>query len=222
MWQGVGVELPDPGSIRGIDRRNDLIERFAENAHVQFALAVSDEQRVLDWLSTAGVEVARQQSLNRKLAVDTARAAMAELAGRYAHLSGDPVIGPEATLRAGVMHLFGERYDDSLTWLARVPQGDPWLDYLSSLFVGRALTELERYDEAAAALRAAIAVRPGAQSARTILVTALFLAGHPEEAASEARRSLTAADELDPWVWYPFGAYRHLDERLISMRELLR
>lgn len=222
VQHGVAPELPSPLSVDW-NFTERVRERFPRDQRIKFAGVVSEERFIGDWLYTVGVEVARPLSLNRRLANEAGHAFMEHLAEEYGALAHASGVGAEAQLRAGYLLLVGGAPERALDWLDGVRDvNDRWVVYLAHLFRGRALAELERYDEAAAAQRAALRVWPGAQSAHRSLVAALYLAGRQDDSATEARRLLSMeADLRDPWFWYPYGLFRSIDDYTERMREAL-
>lgn len=86
---------------------------------------------------------------------------------------------------------------------------DALLRYWRELFRGKILDDLGRLDDAAAAFRAALAIAPNAQSARSALMAVLVRSGHLREAEQEAETiQTTPANTFDPWWIYWQADYR--------------
>lgn len=142
----------------------------------------------------------------------------------YDALAADPVVGPEARVRAAWL---AYRLDDAnagLTRLASHPGGtsDPLLIYAGFLVRAQLLRLAGRTDEAIDAARAALAAWPEAQSGRVVLLTLLVHRGDVAEAASVAEATQTAAPALDPWWVFSLGDYRAYLDRLAHLREVAR
>jgi len=98
---------------------------------------------------------------------------------------------------------------------------DVELGYLANLFLAAAHERAGHLDAAEASLRAAIALVPDAQSARTALAHILYRQGDREGAVAASRDAL-ACDcseiECDPWWRYPRSQFRSFDELLVGLR----
>jgi Ca-activated chloride channel homolog len=98
----------------------------------------------------------------------------------------------------------------------------PELRYLLNLFRGMALQRGGRLAEAVGAFRAAFSEAPYAQSATVALGTALAESGQSGEAAALLSRmwDITPAP-VDPWLFYVFPHYPHVDEWRHQLRAAL-
>ena len=97
---------------------------------------------------------------------------------------------------------------------------DAELGYLANLFLAAAHGRAG-LDGAEASLRAAIALVPDAQSARTALAHVLYRQGDREGAVAASRDALACgcpAIECDPWWRYPRSQFQSFDELLVGLR----
>jgi tetratricopeptide (TPR) repeat protein len=115
----------------------------------------------------------------------------------------DPVNWAEATVRLGsVLVSGGERQQALDLWREVVARTDDSLvRYLAYLFQGRALSELDRKQEAIASYRRALAEKPGAQSAVVGLAVLLFLTDSRAEAALLIRSQFDRDEAPDDPYW---------------------
>jgi Flp pilus assembly protein TadD len=106
---------------------------------------------------------------------------------------------------------------------AAIDARDAQLGYLRELMLGHALTTTGRTDEALSAFRRAVALLPGAQSARVALMNTLIVRGERAEADAIAE-ALQAAPStvIDPWWTYWQGDYRRYPQALRAAREMAR
>lgn len=145
---------------------------------------------------------------------------------RYADTMTDPGTAPEAHVRFGwFLHRIG-RDEEALAQLDGVvdeQSPDRMFRYYRQLFRGHALTALGRGDDAMAAFRAALAIWPGAQSARVALMNSLLAHGDRAEAEAMAETIQTAtADVVDPWWTYWQGDYRFYPSAMARVRESIQ
>jgi hypothetical protein len=104
-----------------------------------------------------------------------------------------------------------------------VQNTDRAIGYLRELLMGQALLSADKTDEAVAAFRRAVALMPGAQSARVALMNGLLLRG--DRAAADAMaQELQASPStgIDPWWMYWQGDYRRYPQALAQAREQIR
>ena len=130
----------------------------------------------------------------------------------------------EAKLRLGYTALRRGKHEDALQHL-EVPAKnttDVFIAYLAHLFRGRALEQLQRWDQAIGEYRAAVAVQPGAQTAELALAAALARAGRRAEAAEIADRALRRTETpFDPWLAYGQGDFRHWAVLIARVRKAI-
>ena len=96
---------------------------------------------------------------------------------------------------------------------------DPQTLYLAALFRGRAFESAERFDEALAQYRRAVAILP-AQSAAIAVASLEFLSGRVTDANEKLQPLFARPAQLrDPWHLYFSGAYRDWPALLMAVRE---
>jgi hypothetical protein len=137
----------------------------------------------------------------------TRRMCLAEGVRRYSLAAAAPSTAIEAFTRGAWMQYQLGAYPDALRTIERAgTTEDAELTYWTQLFRARILDGLERFTDAEHAYRAALAVRPAAQSAGVGLALTLFKL----DRVAEARVAAMAArqqppDTVDPW-WTYLGA----------------
>ncbi|HEX5071030.1 MAG TPA: hypothetical protein VFV78_12515 [Vicinamibacterales bacterium] len=134
--------------------------------------------------------------------------------------TASPELAAEARIRGGWFLYRVGRPEDALKAFdsASPPPQDRAMEYLRHLFKSHVLTSQGKYDEAAAAARAAHVVVPEAQSARVALMNALTLKGDTGGAELVAENIETAPRTDDPWWTYWLGDFRWYG----AAREVLR
>lgn len=189
------------------------VSRCPNDANLKLALAVVRDQQLVTGAPLpvdAGGGAVITESERRVLDLYAAAAAAPE--ARY-----------EAGIRAAVVHLRARRYGEALRVAdaAGAPPDDPHLRYLGLLIRGQLLRLVGRNDEAVAALRAALTVWPGAQTARVALMSLLAVQGAADEASDLAARVVTApGTDGDPWWTHYLGDYRVYPHIRARLREL--
>jgi tetratricopeptide (TPR) repeat protein len=222
LLEGTGPELP---TLYLRHLQEHVLKRFPSSSEVSFVAAFAAEQQILSWLPYQGVEVAQPKNQNEVNARKAARSAMGLVIERFHALTADPTVGAQALLHEGAISVFREDFIPALPILADAEgrTGDPDEKYLAHFFSARALTALNRVDEATAEYERALEVRPRTQSAQMSLAALLFLEDRRSEAASlstDVLKNPTLGG--DPWAWYPYGDFRHLGKRVGAMREVLK
>jgi tetratricopeptide (TPR) repeat protein len=138
---------------------------------------------------------------------------------RLTEALGFEEVRAEAAVRLGYLALRNGDADAALRYLrdGAMAKADPFVRYLSHLFEGRALEQLNRPLEAVAAYRAAIAAEPG-QTAQLALGAALARTGQRQEATATVAAAVVATPaRVDPWTIYGRGDARlwpEISERL--------
>jgi tetratricopeptide (TPR) repeat protein len=144
-------------------------------------------------------------------------------AKRFADVAGLPEYRDEANLRLGYTALRRSQFDDALAPLAiAAASTNPFIRYLGCLLRGRALEHLDRWDEAIASYRAAVAIQP-TQTAEVALATALGRTGRRVEAAELAELVLRRpAPAFDPWLEYGQGDFRFWSRMISNLRAAIQ
>ncbi len=195
--------------------------RFAQSALARFP----DEPRFV--LSQA-ILADQRATIERGAGIGTVPSPedAAGVRARYLAAIALPPVSAEARIRlAWLLHRLGN-HAEALHHLDAVREEDaaePALLYLRALFRGHVLGALGDHDGANAAFRQALAVFPGAQSARVALMNSLLM--HGDRAAAEALAAKVEADrgeDLDPWWMYWQGQYRLSDQAMAMLRQLSR
>ena len=131
----------------------------------------------------------------------------------------------EAMLRLAYFALYDRKPDEALRFLGQISTSadDRGHAYLSALFSGWANARLQRWPEAVAAFRSALAAAPSARTARLHLAAALFAAGDRAEADRVVQAAMDAAPGgEDPWLTYGYGDLRRFTTYVDRAREALR
>ncbi|MEX2662532.1 MAG: VWA domain-containing protein [Vicinamibacterales bacterium] len=191
------------------------LERFPDEPRFVLSRAIVTDQR---WVTGGNARPGAAAALSRPDATTVQR--------QYEAAVALPGTAAEARIRlAWFLHLAG-RQEQALAHLTGAEKGaaaDPWLQYLRLLFLGHVLRALERLDESVEAYRGALAVIPGAQSARVALMNARLLEGHRVEAEALAEQVQSERDQVvDPWWVYWQGQYRLHPQAMARVRELIK
>jgi tetratricopeptide (TPR) repeat protein len=127
-----------------------------------------------------------------------------EAIARFDAARGEAESRAEASVRGGWLLVQQGRFQEALAWIeAAAPGADAELAYWRSLFLGRALSGLNRHREASDAYRDAFTRFPGAQSAGLGLAFELLWLDRDAEADQIARTlRTTAVNAADPWMTY--------------------
>jgi tetratricopeptide (TPR) repeat protein len=170
----------------------------------------------VNWLELDEVAALRGVSLGKRL----------ELVGpAFAKPAAIPELQPEAELRWGSSELRAYRAQQALEHFDRMaPTTDAYLLFLKHLFRARALEAVGPPEKAIDAYRSAIAIAPGAQSARLGLAGLLARENRRVEAATLVHETLAirADSIIDPWLAYGAGDQRFWPMYATELRRLLR
>ncbi len=152
------------------------------------------------------------------------RARAREAIALFDAMKGDPVLGPEADMRAGYLRLTLNDLDATHGHFAHAAASrDSFVAYLGHFLSGRVLEREGKSVEAARAYRIALSIWPGAMSASTALAANRFQAGSPDEAYAIVDAAMSATPRpRDPWNWFGYGDLRFLPELMADLRESLR
>jgi tetratricopeptide (TPR) repeat protein len=148
----------------------------------------------------------------------TASSPVTQLTEAYERLRKDSNVGPEATLRLGVVRSLSGQPDAAISLLSDVEEmtRDPYLIYLARYATGQARERQRRTVDAERAYRAALTAVPRANSATVALASLLMKSGRAAEAGTLVESSLAAAPPVqDPWRDY-FRADDRFWPRLIT------
>jgi tetratricopeptide (TPR) repeat protein len=191
-----------------IDHLKHVIARFPKEPRFALAQAV-----VLEWTTYPTPPRARGGRARTTNAVDA-----------FVHMRGDETIGPEATLRLGVLRQRSGNPSAALEQFAKVEKStrDPYLIYLAKVFAGQAHEALNHQSDAERSYRAALRVVPNAQTASFTLAALLFKSNRPAEAAQITEGSLSAQPQpIDPWREYGAADNRFWPVLIGRLREAI-
>jgi hypothetical protein len=138
-----------------------------------------------------------------------------------ASLVDDPRVGVEARLRLGYLHWAYERDAEARDELTKAAEraADADTRYLAHFLLGQ--IAISRSENAAAMLhlQAALAARPGSQSAAVALASLELQRGDAGKANAIAQASLAQpAAAVDPWRLFLYGHHPRLPARLADLR----
>jgi VWFA-related protein len=191
-------------------------ERFPDEPRFALSRAIAIDQRWATRSLSAVVDAAGKPTAAH---VDDVRRA-------YSGAMASPETAGEARIRLGwFLHRagFDEEARTHLVHPQSAAAGEPALRYLRQLFLGHVLWALGQHDGAITAHRDALAIVPGAQSARVALMNASLLRGDREAAESYGEQIQTdTSDAIDPWWMYWQGQYRLHPQAIARVRELSR
>jgi tetratricopeptide (TPR) repeat protein len=197
-WEARGNPQDEPEHLAHV------IKRFPGEPRFALAQAIAVEWRT--W------PVGFRTSRSRVIAPADAMSALQKM-------TKDDAIGPEASLRLGVLRLRTGKPDDALPLFdgAEAATRDPYLVYLARYFRGQALERKRLTGDAEQAYRGALAAIPRAQSATVALSALLAKAGRQREASDVVETSLSEPPVLDPWREYELADYRFWPELLARL-----
>ena len=138
-----------------------------------------------------------------------------------AALVADPVVGPEARLRLGYLYWARERDDAAVDELTKAAErtGDADVRYLAQFLLG--WIAIKRGDGAGAIprLEAALAARPGSESAALALAALELQRGDADKAHRLAQASLDRSrSDVDPWRLFLYGHHPRWPALLAGLR----
>jgi hypothetical protein len=148
-----------------------------------------------------------------------------EAAGLLTALVDDPLVGAEARMRLGFLYWAVGRDEaarDALT-MAAEQTGDVDVRYLAHFLLG--WTAIARGDSGAAIppLEAALAARPGSQSAALALAALELKRGDAGQAHDLARASLDERRaDVDPWRLFLYGHHPQWPARVAELRRAVK
>ena len=185
---------------------------LGDDAPLRLSAAVGGEGR--SW----GGEPANLQGMVRRLPGASRAGDLDPIAEHFSALTSAPDVGPEAALRLAVTNLRRGQVDAAA--FARVAQSsrDPFVLYVSRLVGGAILLQQRRPADAISSFRDALTQVPRAQSAGTLLVSALTSIGALDEARKEADVVIAGPPPADPWRQYRSGSGRQWPQALRDLR----
>ena len=208
-----GLFAPDAGSV--ITERG--AERCPNDPNLKLGLAV-----VLDQQLTMGRTA---PALRRTVAAGAMTEAERRVLAAYAAAAEVPATRYEARVRAAYLHLRVGRYADGLALYDGLGQPGTDLDlvYIGNLIRSQLLVSVDRIDDAILAVRAALAVRPSAQSGRVALMNLHVRRGEHDQAEALARTIWAAGPgDRDPWWQYFLGDFRAYPSIRAELRGLAK
>jgi tetratricopeptide (TPR) repeat protein len=134
----------------------------------------------------------------------------------------------EAHLRLGRVLYQQGRHKDAQAEFVRAQAlsaaaNDPWTSAISGMLLGRLFEGNRQMDKAAEAYRQAVALQIPGQSPALALGTFLIRQGTEEEGWKTIQQAFaTSAQNLDPWVAYPAGAFHRNAELLETLRNYVQ
>jgi tetratricopeptide (TPR) repeat protein len=141
-----------------------------------------------------------------------------------AALATDPIVGADARMRLGYLHLQTGDYDAAVveTRAAAAMASDADLRYVSHYLAGQSAQTLGDLDAAETHYRTALDARPRAQSATLALAALLHARGAGSEAYDLVAASIAARPAApDPWRAFLYGDYPRLPQWLTELRRLV-
>ena len=140
-------------------------------------------------------------------------------------LVDDPLVGPEARMRLGYLYWVHDRDGAAQHELNMAAEraADADVRYLARFLLG--WVAIKRGDSAAAIphLEAALAARPGSQSAALALASVELQRGDADKAHQIARASLDhAGAAVDPWRSFLYGHHAQWASRLAALRKSIK
>jgi tetratricopeptide (TPR) repeat protein len=196
--------------------------RFPDDRRFEIAALMSyPALRVASNRPGVAYDVLMGQSVDTNDKRQQARESLEKLLDDLDRLAIDPLAGPEAQLRAGVLryhlHSLPRALVDFRAVASRASDRDHV--YLARLFSGLTYSALQRPDMAVREFRAALQILPGARAASTVLASHLVQTDAHDDALALMDSAFTARDVDDPW-------YRFADLQwpaaIKRMREALR
>lgn len=147
---------------------------------------------------------------------DNVRAA----ADLLAALAEDPDVGAEARTRLGYLYWTQGNQEASRAELSAAISlaRDPESRFLAEFLLGWTLASRGELAAAIGHLEAALAARPGSQSAAVLLAALELQRGDAAKADAIARASFERKDDLDPWRLFLYGHHPRLPGLIAALR----
>ena len=135
-------------------------------------------------------------------------------------LAEDPDVGVEARTRLGFLYWTQGNHEASQTELTRAigAARDPDARFLAHFLLGSLLSARGDPAPAIRHLEAALAARPGSQSAAVLLAGLELQRGDAAKADVIARASFERKTDLDPWRLFLYGHHSKLPDLIATLR----
>jgi tetratricopeptide (TPR) repeat protein len=172
-----------------------------------------------------GFGVGRPLVLGRGLSIVSSGLDGRDAVSLLTRLVDDPLVGAEARLRLGYVYWATERDEMAQDALAKAAAqaGDADVRYLAQFLLG--WIAIARGDSAAAIppLEAALATRPGSQSAALALASLELQRGDAGKAHDLARTTLDERrTDVDPWRLFLYGHHPQWSARVAELRRAVK
>jgi len=221
---GVGYGPPEVQLAGLMDR---ALERFPTDPHLRLEHAMAAAARFS--VTTEGGRYATDLGLGvigQRLGPDPARLPQRERAAELlTALTGDPIVGAEASVRLGYLQWALGQDPAATRSLVRAAAATTDVDseYLARFLLGWTALLAGDAEAAVAHLRAALEARPGSQSA-TVALAALELQRGDAAAAyllAQTTLEMRAGDD-DPWRLFLYGHHPRLAALVAELRTRVR
>ncbi len=189
------------------------LERFPDDPHFQLA-------RVVAWTWGRDAEPVRNGRA-REFGPRPSRPPQLEALTALEPLTTVPTVAPEAFIRSGLIHVtLGDHVAALKAFEAARPGASTTeLQYLSHFLAARSLERLNRFDDAAAEYRKALAIVPQAESATIALGSLQFMRGEHDGAVAVVDQAFAkTSTTTDPGRLTGYGAYLHWPHIKAAMR----
>ncbi len=209
MQSRLGASPRPARGLQPFDHLPHARKRFPRDPEIAFAAAVTEAIHASPfWQRRPAAPVRRSSPLDG--------GALAALAP----FMRDEHFGAEANLWTGLLLLLqrGEMAPAMRCFEAASHAADSFVAYLARYAAGRAQQGRGDADSAIAQFRAALADRPGTQSALVSLASLLHARGDAAAADDLAQHALRQPAPFDPFQWYGFGWYYKLGDHMERVR----
>lgn len=242
LWMRASVALAEGDGMWAIlsptAHLGHALQRFPDDPHFKLARAFVADAIASQPAVTTGTMQTDQtpvaldrfaaRTLDGSADANARRAALDRVATEFEPLVSDPVVGAEAHLRLGDLHLRLGRDDRAAEEFRRAAAAasstDPFVSYLARLFLAWTDARAGRIDDAERGYRSALEVVPRARSATTLLSTLLVMNGKLAD-AEQVTEAFLASPETpadDPWRQYPRGDFRAYVSLLTQLHEAMK
>jgi tetratricopeptide (TPR) repeat protein len=203
------TEEPDPNPRHLVH----ALERFADDPELKLA-------QIAAWTWGRDQEPTRNATAPSAAVLARRTAPQREAMIAFGALADDPVVGPEAVLRIGQLHLSTGEAAAALIHFERAAAGaaDDHVRYAALFSAGRALDRMTRPQEAMTRYAAALEVFPRAESAAVALATLQFVQGERGKAIARLNEMDSTLAAADPGRLIGYGSYMHWPELQAALR----